>query len=170
VIEVTVDSIRVSLMSQHRVVVLKEVETERYLPIWIGPFEADAITIKLQGVEVARPLTHDLLKSLISTMGATVSHIIVNDLRNDTFYARIVMDSNGRRIEVDSRPSDAIALAVRANAPIFVDESVMDKASIEPEEEASLTGVTKEEEEGLEIYKDFLDTLDLDSLEESEPD
>lgn len=169
-IEVTVDSIRVSLMSQHRVVVLKEVETERYLPIWIGPFEADAITIKLQGVEVARPLTHDLLKSLISTMGATVSHIIVNDLRNDTFYARIVMDSNGQRIEVDSRPSDAIALAVRANAPIFVDESVMDKASIEPEEETSLTGVTKEEEEGLEVYKDFLDTLDLDSLEESEPD
>ncbi len=169
-VEVTIDSIRVSLMSQHRVVVLKEIETERYLPIWIGPFEADAITIKLQSVEVARPLTHDLLKSLITTMGATVSHIVVNDLRNDTFYARIVMDSNGQRVEIDSRPSDAIALAVRVNAPIFVAESVMDKASIEPEEETSLIGITKEEEEGLEIYRDFLETLDLGSQGESEPD
>ena len=97
-IEVTVDSIRVSLMSQHRVVVLKETDADRYLAIWIGPFEADAITIQLQGVQVARPLTNDLLKALITELGARVSHILVNDLRNDTFYAQIVMDSNGRRI------------------------------------------------------------------------
>ncbi len=164
-IEVTVDSVRVSLMSQHRVVVLKEMDTERYLPIWIGPFEADAITIQLQGVQVARPLTHDLLKALIIELGARVSHILVNDLRNDTFYAQIVMDSNGRRIELDSRPSDAIALAVRMHVPIFVAEKVMDQAAITPEEELA-TGLSKEEEEKLSVFRDFVDSLDLDDLAE----
>ena len=131
-IEVKIDSIRVSLMSQHRVVVLKEVDAERYLPIWIGPFEADAITLKLQGVHVARPLTHDLLKSLIDKMGGTVSHVTVTELKNDTFFAQIVMDVNGKSVEIDSRPSDAIALAVRVNAPLFVADKVMDTASIVP--------------------------------------
>ena len=124
-VEVTIDSIRVSLMTQHRVVVLKETDTDRYLPIWIGPFEADAITIQLQGVQVPRPLTHDLLKSFIREMGVKVSHVLVNELRNDTFFARIVMDVNGKSMEIDSRPSDAIALAVRVGAPIFVAEQVM---------------------------------------------
>ncbi|RMF29104.1 MAG: bifunctional nuclease family protein [Chloroflexi bacterium] len=159
-VEVTIDSIRVSLMSQHRVVILKDVDSERYLPIWIGPCEADAITIELQGVEVARPLTHDLLKSVITEMGGRVSHVLVNDLRNDTFYARIVMDVNGQRLEIDSRPSDAIALAVRVNAPIFVDEAVMEQASIVPEEGA------EEEEADLSVFEDFVDTLDLDDLGE----
>jgi bifunctional DNase/RNase len=162
-IEVNIDSIRVSLMSQHRVVVLKEIDADRYLPIWIGPFEADAITIELQGVQVARPLTHDLLKSIILKMGATVSHILVNDLRNDTFYARIVMDINGRQVDIDSRPSDAIALAVRVGAPIFVAESVMDTASIIPEEEVAQEGSTSSED-GLSVYREFLDSLDLDNL------
>jgi len=165
-IEVTVDSVRVSLMSQHRVVVLKEMDAERYLAIWIGPFEADAITIQLQGVQVARPLTHDLLKALITEMGARVSHILVNDLRNDTFYAQIVMDSNGRRIELDSRPSDAIALAVRVQVPIFVAETVMDKAAITPDEEIGTTGLSKEEEEQLSVFRDFVDSLDLDDLDQ----
>ena len=107
-IEVKIDSIRVSLMSQHRVVVLKEVDTERYLPIWIGPFEADAITVQLQEIQVARPLTHDLLKSIIDEMGARVSHVMVSELKNDTFYARIVMDVNGDSMEIDARPSDAL--------------------------------------------------------------
>lgn len=164
-IEVTVDSVRVSLMSQHRVVVLKEMDTERYLPIWIGPFEADAITIQLQGVQVARPLTHDLLKALIIELGARVSHILVNDLRNDTFYAQIVMDSNGRRIELDSRPSDAIALAVRMHVPIFVAEKVMDQAAITPDEELA-AGLSEEEEEKLSVFRDFVDSLDLDDLAE----
>ena len=119
-IKVTIDSVRASLLSQHRVVVLKEEEMERYLAIWIGPYEADAITIKLQGVEIARPLTHDLLKQSIDKLGAKVSHILVNDLHDDTFYARVVMDRDGERVELDSRPSDAIALAVRTQAPIFV--------------------------------------------------
>jgi len=132
-IEVKIDSIRVSLMSQHRVVVLKEIDSDRYLPIWIGPFEADAITLQLQGVQVARPLTHDLLKSIIEQMGAKISHIVVTELKNDTFYAHIVMDVDGKSIEIDARPSDAIALAVRVSAPLFVAEQVMVDASIVPE-------------------------------------
>jgi hypothetical protein len=170
-IEVKIDSIRVSLMSQHRVVVLKDVDTDRYLPIWIGPFEADAITIQLQGVQVARPLTHDLLKSIIDEMGATISHVTVSELKNDTFFARIVMDVNGQSMEIDARPSDAIALAVRANAPLFVAEDVMSAASIVPEtslEESSLDvesePLSEEEEEKLAVFRDFIDELDLDDL------
>jgi len=170
-IEVKIDSIRVSLMSQHRVVVLKDVDTDRYLPIWIGPFEADAITIQLQGVQVARPLTHDLLKSIIDEMGATISHVTVSELKNDTFFARIVMDVNGQSMEIDARPSDAIALAVRANAPLFVAEDVMSAASIVPEtslEESTMDvesePLSEEEEEKLAVFRDFIDELDLDDL------
>ncbi|MBN1993431.1 MAG: bifunctional nuclease family protein [Anaerolineae bacterium] len=173
-IEVKIDSIRVSLMSQHRVVVLKEIDAERYLPIWIGPFEADAITVQLQEIQVARPLTHDLLKSIIDEMGASISHIMVSELKNDTFYARIVMDINGDSMEIDARPSDAIALAVRAHAPLFVAEEVMELASIVPEpalEEVQPDGETaplsKEEEEQLSIFRDFINELDLDDLEKN---
>lgn len=165
-IEVTIDSVRVSLMSQHRVIVLKDVETDRYLPIWIGPFEADAITIQLQGVEVSRPLTHDLLRSVIEEMGATVSHIIVSDLRDDTFFARIIMDSNGRRVEIDSRPSDAIALAIRVDAPVFVAEKVMQEASIQPGDDSGLSDLSDEEDVELDVFRDFVDTLDLSDLED----
>jgi len=165
-VEVTIDSIRVSLMSQHRVIVLKEVGAERYLPIWIGPFEADAIAIHLQGIQVARPLTHDLLNSVITGLGAKVSHVIVDDLRNDTFYARIVLDVDGRQVEIDSRPSDAIALAVRAQVPIFVEEEVMEKAAIVPEEELPVSEEEdKEEEEKLSPFKEFLENLDWEDLE-----
>jgi bifunctional DNase/RNase len=163
-IQVTVDSVRASLLSQHRVVVLKEEGMERYLAIWIGPYEADAITIKLQGVEIARPLTHDLLKQSIDKLGAKVSHILVNDLHDDTFYARVVMDRDGERIELDSRPSDAIALAVRTQSPIFVSESVMERAGVVPEEEIDLEEITPEEEEQLAPYKDFIEGLDLGDL------
>lgn len=167
-IEVEIDSIRVSLMSQHRVVVLKEADTDRYLPIWIGPFEADAITIQLQDVQVARPLTHDLLKSMIDEMGATVSHVMVNELRNDTFFARIVMDINGESIEIDARPSDAIALAVRVNVPVFVSDEVMEMASIVPEADLDELDddepVSAEEQEQLSVFRDFINELDLDDL------
>lgn len=159
-VEVAIDSIRVSLISQHRVVVLKD-ESQRYLPIWIGPFEADAITIELQNIEVARPLTHDLLKVTIQDLGASVSHVVVNGLSDNTFYASIVLDSNGRSMEVDSRPSDAIALAVRAKVPIYVEESVMEKAGIVPSKDIS---TSSEEDEDLSAFRDFVDTLDLDDL------
>jgi bifunctional DNase/RNase len=168
-IEVTIDSIRVSLMSQHRIVILKETASDRYLPIWIGPCEADAITVELQEVEVPRPLTHDLLKSVISQMGAEVVQVVINELRNDVYYARIVLDQNGRRLEIDSRPSDAIALAVRVRVPIFVDESVMEKAGSTPEQEVDSEPTNSETpDERLSIFKDFVDTLDLDDLDENE--
>jgi bifunctional DNase/RNase len=171
-IEVKIDSIRVSLMSQHRVVVLKEIDSNRYLPIWIGPFEADAITLRLQGVQVARPLTHDLLKSIIEQMGAQVAHIVVTELKNDTFYANIVMDVNGKNVEIDARPSDAIALAVRVSAPLFVAEQVMEDASIIPEtgleeletDPTDTAPVSAEEEERLSAFRDFINELDLDDL------
>ena len=173
-IEVTIDSVRVSLMSQHRIVVLREENGERYLPIWIGPFEADAITIQLQGIEVARPMTHDLLRQLIETLDGEVVYVVISDLQNDTFYAKIVLNVHGDTIEVDSRPSDAVALAVRVDAPIYVDDDVMDRAGMEPEEELSLADSEEsgrreaiaeydEEEEDLDVFRDFIEGLDIDN-------
>ena len=129
--EMTVDSIRVSLMNYQRVVILKEMESDRHLPIWIGPAEADAIAVKLQGISVPRPLTHDLLQSVIDNLGAEISYIRINDLKNDTFFAKIGVSMNGNKVEVDSRPSDAIALAVRAQVPIYAEDNVLDKAGIQ---------------------------------------
>jgi bifunctional DNase/RNase len=170
-VEVKIDSVRVSLMSQQRIVILKDTQSDRFLPIWIGPCEADAITVELQQVEVPRPLTHDLLKSVIDEMDAQVAHIMVNELRNDVFYARIVINVNGKQLEIDSRPSDAIALAVRVRTPIFVAESVMDKAAIRPEEEVESDAAERGEESDdgrLEIFKDFVETLDLDDMEDDD--
>jgi len=175
-IEVTIDSIRVSLMSQHRIVVLKEEEGNRFLPIWIGPFEADAITLQLQGVDAPRPLTHDLLKTVIETLGAEVVHILINGLEKNTYFARIVLDVDGDTVEIDSRPSDALALSVRVNAPVYIADEVMEQAGLLPEEELSLTdeaGVDDETiEEGdeveqkgdLGVFTDFVEGLDLDNL------
>ncbi len=172
-IEVIIDSIRVSLMSQYRIVILKDTTTDRYLPIWIGPCEADAITVELQEMPPQRPLTHDLLKSMVRELGGKVVHILINDLRHDVYYARIVVDVNGKQIEVDSRPSDAIALAVRTKVPIFVAETVMERHSIEPEEDVERTlgeATRKEEvdEDRLSAFKDFVNTLDLDDLDDEE--
>ncbi len=170
-IEMTIESIRVSLMNYQRVVILKEKDADRYLPIWIGPAEADAIAVRLQEVSVARPLTHDLLRSVIDALGAQVSSIIVNDLTNDTFYARIILDVDGRSIEIDSRPSDAIALAVRANVPIFAEESVLDKAGVILEKEGDkvveaepMGKVDPEEIEKMSAFRDFIESLDLDDF------
>lgn len=179
-IECKIESIRVSLVTQNRVVILKEVEAERYLPIWIGPYEADAIALELQEVHVARPLTHDLLRNVIGDLGAAVTHIFINDLRDDTFFARIVLDVNGRHAEVDSRPSDAIALAVRAKCTIFVDEAVMDRAGVTLETEAtsddeeaevpageSLPQSERADEDRLSVFRDFINSLDIDDLGKS---
>ncbi len=165
-IEVAIDSIRVSLMTQQRVVILKDIESERYLPIWIGPCEAESITIELQGVEVARPLTHDLLKTVIREMGGVVRHVLVSELRTDTFYARVALSLNGRQLEIDARPSDAIALAVRSKVPIYVSESVMNSASIVPEEDLEAEGAEGPGDEKLSQspFGDLIDNLDLDGL------
>jgi len=170
-VEVTIDSVRVSLMSQQRVVILKEKETDRFLPIWIGPYEAEAITIRLQEMEVIRPLTHDLLRSVIRELQATIVRVVINDLRDDVFYARIILTRDGEQIEVDSRPSDAIALAVRANVPIFVSRAVMDEAGAVPEEEIETSDASEDmSDDRLDVFKDFVDTLDLNDLDESEED
>ncbi|HEY5574118.1 MAG TPA: bifunctional nuclease family protein [Anaerolineales bacterium] len=163
-VEVVIDSIRVSLMSQQRIVILREVNAERYLPIWIGIYEAESITIALQEVEVARPLTHDLLKNIFQEMNAQVVRVEVVALRDDTFYGNIVAEVNGRTMEIDSRPSDALALAVRAHVPILVSSSVMDLAGIIPEadmqEEGELEGEEIESPERLSVFQDFLERLE----------
>jgi bifunctional DNase/RNase len=161
-VEVKIESIRVSLMSQYRVVILKDAESNRYLPIWIGPYEADAITIHLQDVQVPRPLTHDLVIKVIDELGAKVERVIVSDLHNDTFYARIMLTVNGKEVSIDARPSDAIAVAVRADCSIFVEDDVMDRAGVVPEEEATVG------DEDLGAFKDFIGSLDLDDLEKDQ--
>jgi bifunctional DNase/RNase len=177
VVELTIESIRVSLMNYQRVVILKEKDSDRYLPIWIGPAEADAIAVRLQEVSVARPLTHDLLRTVIDSLGATVVHILVNDLENDTFFARIALEVDGKSMEIDSRPSDAIALAVRAQVPIYADESVLEKAGVRLDQEGqpldggelgelertSETGA--EELEKLSPFRDVIEGLDLEDFE-----
>ncbi len=173
-VELTIESIRVSLMNYQRVVILREKDSDRYLCIWIGPAEADAIALQLQEVAVARPLTHDLLRSVIDTLGAHVNHVLVNDLSNDTFYARIVLDVNGGSMEVDSRPSDAIALAVRAKVPIFADESVLERAGVllDPDGEGIARATDRagakmdpEELEKMSAFRDFIESLDLDDFD-----
>lgn len=176
-IETVVESIRVSLVTQHRVVILKEVDGERHLPIWIGSYEAEAIAMELQGVTASRPLPYDLMRSIIDDLGGAVERISVTDLSDDVFFARIILQQNGREIEVDSRPSDAIALAVRAHVPIMVDEAVMEKAGvvlsgddegeIEPHESTppELERAGDVDEERLSVFRDFINTLDLDDFD-----
>jgi hypothetical protein len=173
-IRVHVDSIRVSLLTQHRVVVLREAESKRYLPIWIGPFEADAIAMAIQGHEPQRPLTHDLLKATILQMGGIVTYIFVNNIQDNTFFAHIVIEQHGRTLELDARPSDAIALAVRVDVPIYVDDNVLEQAGVFFDEDEQPTQEPKHEEtepdidmndETLSLFRDFIDTLDLDNPE-----
>jgi len=179
-IEMVIDSIRVSLMNYQRVVILKEKAAERYLPIWIGPAEADAIAVKLQGATVPRPLTHDLLYSIIGALGATLNSIVINDLKSDTFYAKIILNADGGQMEVDSRPSDALALAVRAEVPIYAEEAILDKAGImldketgKPVLQEAETGgvggkgkeVSEDELRRMSAFTDFIKTLDLDDFD-----
>ncbi|MEI7847147.1 MAG: bifunctional nuclease family protein [Chloroflexota bacterium] len=134
-VEVTIDSVRVSLMSPQRLVVLRDTNNDRYLPIWVGPYEAESITVALNEIEIVRPLTHDLLKNLFTTFGAQIKRVEIVALREDIFYGNIVAEADGQTINIDSRPSDAIALAVRAHVPILVDPSVMTTAGIAPEQD-----------------------------------
>jgi bifunctional DNase/RNase len=170
VIEMVIESIRVSLMNYQRVVILKEKDADRYLPIWIGPAEADAIAVRLQDVAVARPLTHDLLRSMLDALGGAVQYIVVNDLANDTFFARIIMEVDGRTMEIDSRPSDAIALAVRVQVPIFAEETVLEKAGVRLDQETGEEGeprteVKEEELEKLSPFRDFIESLDMEDFD-----
>lgn len=179
-IEVVIDSIRVSLMSQQRIVILRERNAERYLPIWIGIYEAESITIALQEVEVARPLTHDLLRNVFNEFKARVIRVEVVALRDDTFFGNIVAEVEGRTLNIDSRPSDALAIAVRTHVPILVSKTVMDVAGIVPEEDLQEGGVTRppmaasSEQEGepgedrLSVFSDFLEGLDMDNIDKDD--
>jgi bifunctional DNase/RNase len=177
-IEVVIDSVRVSLMSPQRVVVLRQTDAERYLPIWVGPYEAEAITVALQEIEMVRPLTHDLLKSVFNSFNARITRVEIVNLREDIFYGNIVAEVDGREINVDSRPSDAIALAVRAHVPILVNPTVMESASILPEQDISHSAGGDEAGTGgpspeissdrLSIFEDFMDKLDLDNLDDKD--
>jgi bifunctional DNase/RNase len=177
-IEVQIDSVRVHLMTPNRLVVLKQTNAERYLPIWVGPYEAEAITVALQEVEMVRPLTHDLLKNVFAAFNARITRIEIVKLENDIYYGSIVAEVNGKEIHVDSRSSDAIAVSVRAHVPILVHRSVMDSAGIVPEEDmtegASASEKTepaplsKEGIERLSVFEDFLGKLDLDDLDKND--
>lgn len=183
-VEVVIDSIRVSLMSQQRIVILREVNSDRYLPIWIGVYEAEAITISLQEVEVIRPLTHDLLKNVFTSLNARVVRVEISALKDDTFFGNIVVEVDGHLMEIDSRPSDALNLAVRTHVPIMVARSVLDSAGIVPEEnlkeEAPLVKSTKPakpqepeveaSEDRLSVFEDFLEKLELDDDDEEDKD
>lgn len=185
-IETTVESIRVSLVTQQRVVILKEIDGDRHLPIWIGAYEAEAIAMELQGVTPTRPLPYDLMQTLLRELNATVDQVIIGDLNEQVFYARVVVSTSESTFEVDSRPSDAIALAVRTGSRILVDEAVMDSAGVAVEEdedpaalsassfssEASASPGEPEEtdsapaptDEQLSVFRDFINSLDLDDF------
>jgi len=177
-IEVQIDSVRVHLMTPQRLVVLKQMDSERYLPIWVGPYEAEAITVALQEVEMVRPLTHDLLKNVFGAFNARITRIEIVKLQNEIFYGSIIAELNGHEIHVDSRPSDAIALSVRAHVPILVHPSVMEEAGIVPEqdmpegeepaeaEKSEPAPLSEESSERLSVFEDFLEKLDFDKPED----
>jgi bifunctional DNase/RNase len=186
-VEVVIDSVRVSLTNQQRIVILREVNAERYLPIWIGPYEAEAITIALQDIEVARPQTHDLLKNVLIAMNARLMRVEVVNLKDDVFYGSLIVEVNGNTLEIDSRPSDALAMAVRAHVPILASREVMETAGIKPDQDMqsqepaplapqSSEWTKKSDEESsdrLSVYEDFLQGFDLDNLtkpSDDEPD
>ena len=185
-VEVVIDSVRVSLTNQQRIVVLREANDERYLPIWIGPYEAEAITIALQEIEVARPQTHDLLKNILTTLNARLLRIEIISLKEDVYYGNLVVEVDGRTVYIDSRPSDALALAARAHVPILVSKEVMDAAGVMPEEDLQnqrptppagpSRPVSNDEPEvevssdRLSVFEDFLQNLDVDDLENNQDD
>jgi bifunctional DNase/RNase len=191
-IEATVESIRVSLVTQNRVVILKETHGNRHLPIWIGPYEAEAIALELQGVTPTRPLPYDLMRAMLEELGASIDHIVIGDLNDQVFYATVVLTVADRTIQLDSRPSDAIALAVRTDARILIDESVMDNAAVSLDDEGDpitdlfdtqktssapeqpqagiregMTGGPGADELG--VFRDFINSLDLDDFDKGNP-
>ena len=149
-IELSLVGVRVELPSNQPIVLLKETGGDRYLPIWIGAVEATAIAFALQGIETPRPMTHDLLRDILTETKVSVERIVISDLVDQTFYATIRMNANGKTVEVSSRPSDAIALAVRLSTPIFAAEEVLDQAGIE---------LRDDEETEVEKFREFLDQV-----------
>jgi bifunctional DNase/RNase len=176
-VEMVVESVRVHMLSSRHVVILKETEHDRYLPIWIGPWEASAIAMKLQGLTADRPLTHDLFASALENLGVRVDRVVISTLAEETYHARLHLERDGTTFEIDSRPSDALALAVRTGGRIFASEAVLEQAALGGD--GSMTG----DEEGgdvvpegsplestgekivdprLDVFRDFVNSLDVD--------
>ena len=187
-IETTVESIRVSLVTQNRVVILKETDGDRHLPIWIGAYEAEAIALELQGVSATRPLPYDLMRAMLTELGARVEQVVITDLNDQVFFARIHVVHNGQTLELDSRPSDAIALAVRTGTRILVDDAIMDQVGVsmvsDDDVDADISSAIEEsrmdspfestereatskrrEEDRLGVFRDFINSLDLDDFD-----
>lgn len=178
-IEMVVESVRVHMLSSRHVVILKQADRDRYLPIWIGPWEASAIAMRLQGLTPERPLTHDLFASVLGVLGARVDRVLISSLADETFHARLVVVQPDARHEIDARPSDAIALAVRLGAPIYAAEEVLDRAALGPdaagededegeERPATLSGTALEatgetiDAARLDVFREFVNSLDLE--------
>jgi len=177
-VEMVVESVRVHMLSSRHVVILKEVDRDRYLPIWIGPWEASAIAMKLQGLSPERPLTHDLFATTLDELGTRIDRVIISELADETFHARILLDRDGRTVEVDARPSDALALAVRAGVRIFAADAVLDQAALGGDggigediegAEGSTLEATGENivDPRLDVFRDFVNSLDVDAEGES---
>ncbi|MFW6112422.1 MAG: bifunctional nuclease family protein [Chloroflexota bacterium] len=173
-LEMSIDSLRVNSASNQYVMLLQENEGDRYLPIWIGPAEANAIAMEIQGVKPPRPLTHDLLISIINALGASLDSIVVTELQDEIFYASLVLSLDGDQMEVDSRPSDAIALAVRTNVPVYAEESVLDQAAVLidpetgtaiPQSEGNQETGAQQESQDLSAFRDVVEGLDLEGLD-----
>ena len=171
-VEMVVESVRVHMLSSRHVVILKEAARDRYLPIWIGPWEASAIAMKLQGLTPERPLTHDLFATTLTELGARIDRVVISELADETFHARIMLERDGRTVEVDARPSDALALAVRASVPIFAAASVLEQAALGGEglasddegDEGSTLEATGENivDPRLDVFREFVNSLDVD--------
>lgn len=143
------EGVRIEMTTQKPIILLREEEGYRYLPIWIGPYEATAIALEMAGIRPPRPMTHDLIKTIFATFGATIDKVVVDDLKDNTFYATIFVTRGTDAFEIGSRPSDAIAIAVRQKCPIFVAREVLNSAGI------TITSIDEE----VEKFKDFLDNV-----------
>ncbi len=171
-VEMVVESVRVHMLSSRHVVILKETDRDRYLPIWIGPWEASAIAMKLQGLAPERPLTHDLFATTLEQLGVRVERVVISELADETFHARLILEGAGKTLEIDARPSDALALAVRAGVRIFAADAVLEQAGLgadggldDEEGEAGVALETTGEsivDPRLDVFRDFVNSLDVD--------
>jgi bifunctional DNase/RNase len=185
-VEMVIESVRVHMLSNRHVVILKDPEGNRYLPIWIGAWEASAIAMRLQGLAAERPLTHDLFAAALDRLGVRVERVVINELADETYHARIHLERDGVQVEVDARPSDALALAVRAEVPIFAADEVLAQAALaaDPDEEASAEDEVDDDAEAserpkrrrtpiepvgnapadprLDMFRDFINSLEVD--------
>ena len=159
--QVTIYGVSFDMVGKQPIVLLKTLEGNRYLPIWIGHPEAAAILMKMQGAPTPRPMTHDLVTEMLGELNATVAKIAVTELPNNTFFAIITLQVNGSEVEIDSRPSDALALAVRTDAPIFVSDQVIEDSAIE------FGGEPEEQDEIVDEFRKFLEDVSPEDFSSS---